>query len=108
MSKKRLAFRTAEAQTFYDAVAAEYELSAHHVDILRQAADTIDRIDYSQRILKEAGDYFLDKFGQPKAHPATRTLRDDKIVFARLCRELALDDDASASDIRIPRIVKQK
>ncbi len=100
MSKKKNQFITPEARQLFDDVSREFVLDPHHLATLRLAADCIDRIQYAKKVLAADGDFYLDKFGYPKPHPALRTLRDDKVTFARLLRELRLEPE---QDIRLPR-----
>jgi P27 family predicted phage terminase small subunit len=81
----------AATRRWWASVVAEYELEAHHARLLTLAAEAWDRATEARETLKKHGAYYDDRFGQPKAHPATIVERDSRIAFARLLRELALD-----------------
>lgn len=85
-------------------VAATYVLEPHHVKLLTLAGEAWDRGVQAREGLKEHGLIFHDRFGQPHARPEVAVERDNKIVFARLLRELALDIDAPPQSSRPPAI----
>jgi P27 family predicted phage terminase small subunit len=73
-------------------VLQDYEIEeTHDLKLLAEACGCIDRIDEARREIEKKGSYFEDRFGQPKEHPAHKTERDNKILLARLLRELNLD-----------------
>lgn len=78
-------------------VLSDYELESHHVKILIQAAETLDRIIEARETIEAEGAYFHDRFGQPKVHPAVDVERNGRIAFARLIRELNLSDEVTES-----------
>jgi hypothetical protein len=51
----------------------------------------------ARAILAESGLIAVDRHGQARAHPAVAIERDSAIRFARLLRELSLEDEASAA-----------
>ena len=51
----------------------------------------LDRILSAQETLEKEGDFYLDRFGQPKKHPADKQERDSETLLARLLRELNHD-----------------
>ena len=70
---------------------ADYELESHHLKILQAAAECWDRAQEARKLLAKDGVCFTDRHGHIRPHPATQMERDNKILFARLVRELALD-----------------
>lgn len=82
----------------------EYALEEHHVKLLTLAAEAWDRTQQAREALAEFGLTFTDRFGQPRSRPEVAIERDNRLAFARLIRELALDvDEPEAS--RPPAIV---
>lgn len=79
------------SKEWYQEIINEYELEAHHLKILLAAAEALDRIEEARKVIKQEGSYYRDRFDQPKAHPALDVERNNKILFARLVRELGLD-----------------
>jgi hypothetical protein len=75
----------------------------HQIELLTHAAHCKDRIEQARQTLDAEGSTFVDKFGQPREHPAARHERDQKILLAKLVRELNLDSDL-ASESRPPLI----
>ena len=47
-----------------------------------------------------------DRFGKPKTHPALAVEKDNKIIFARLMRELNLDIEPPGNTGRPPGLYK--
>lgn len=81
---------------FWKAIMAEFDpaaFGAHDLQLLAQAATCLDVIAEAEAELKTSGSYFVDRWGQPKQHPAHDVIRNNKIVFARLCRELNLSSE---------------
>jgi len=92
-----------EGKKFWRQVLRDFDLSdAHHLKILESACQCLDRIEQAKDDLKKDGLYFIDRFGQPKERPSNKTERDNKVLFARLLRELALDINFP-EDARPPR-----
>jgi len=83
---------------FYRGVLSDYEISeTHDLQLLAEASACIDRVYESRAEIEKAGAFFRDRFGQPREHPAHKTERDNKILFARLLRELNLDIEIPAN-----------
>jgi len=83
-------------------VAADYALEEHHERLLTLACEAFDRATEAREALERDGAFYIDRFGTPKAHPAVAVERDARLAFARLVRELRLDDEP-APDARPPR-----
>lgn len=87
---------------FWKKVLSEYQLEeAHDLERLSQACGCLDEISESEKVVEEAGRFILDRFKQVKEHPASKAIRDNKVLFCRILRELALD--IVVPDSRIPR-----
>jgi phage terminase small subunit len=95
--------RAATAQ-WWQSVVDDYELEPHHLRLLTLAAEAWDRCAEAREALAEHGTTFTDRFGQPRARPEVAIERDSRIAFARLLRELALDVNEPAEELRPPRI----
>ena len=72
-------------------VTLDYELDGAQLALLEEACRSLDRADEARAIVDEAGATFLDRFDQPKVHPAVGVERDQRGLFARLIRELGLN-----------------
>jgi len=90
-------------QRWWLEVTKTYDLGSHHVKLLTLAAEAWDRAQQARKAIAADGAYSPDRFGQPRAHPALAVERDSRLAFARLIRELNLDDD-HAPDSRPPLI----
>lgn len=93
---------SAEAAAWWGKVAADYMLESHHWKLVQAACEAWDRCQQAREVLADQGLVFVDKHGQPRAHPAVAIERDARIAFARVLRELQLDVDAPA-EARPPR-----
>ena len=69
-----------------------YELEEHKERVLTLAPESFDRATEARESLERDGAFYLDRFGTPKAHPAVAVERDARLAFARLVRELRLED----------------
>lgn len=81
----------------------EYELEHRHVLLLIAAGEALDRCAEAREKLEAEGLTVKDRFNQLRAHPMIAVERDSRIAFARLLREVGLDD-AAAEPPRVPRI----
>ncbi|MCK5880216.1 MAG: hypothetical protein KAH24_10565 [Holophagae bacterium] len=69
---------------------------------LEMAGTCLDDIATSEKRIKTDGLFILDRYGCVKEHPAAKSIRDNKIVFCRILRELGLDLEPSSGP-RTPR-----
>ena len=77
---------------FWEKVLSEYELSeAHDLSRLNMAAKCLDDIAEAEKQVKKDGMFIQDRYGQTKEHSAAKSIRDNKIIFCRIIRELSLD-----------------
>jgi phage terminase small subunit len=89
---------------WWSQVNADYALADHHRRILTLACEAWDRAQQAREALEAAGSLtYEDRFAAPRARPEVAMERDARIGFARLVRELALDDD-DMPDVRPPRL----
>lgn len=80
-----------QTQTWVKSVLSDFDLEEHHFKLLISAAESWDRICSAREVIDAQGMTYNDRFNQPKARPEIAIERDNKVVFARLLRELALD-----------------
>ena len=97
---KHLAPATA---TWWAGVAEDYYLEDHHLRLLTLAAQAWDRAEQAREILAEKGITYADRFDQPRSRPEVAVERDNRLAFARLLRELALDE-GEPPEPRPPRV----
>lgn len=76
---------------WWQSIVDDYALESQHVRLLTLAAEAWDRTQQAREALAEHGLTFTDRFDQPRARPEVAIERDNRIAFARLIRELALD-----------------
>ena len=100
-------FKSKEARKLYSDTVAAFELDEHDHQTLCLACDSLDRISTAKMVLSELGDFIKDRYGGIKANPASRELQQNKVIYARLIRELKLEEGA-AQDIRVPRLVRRQ
>ncbi len=82
----------AATKRWWLSVVADYELEPHHLRLLTLAAESWDRCTQAREVLATEGLTFDDRFNQPKSRPEVAVERDCRLAFARLLRELSLDD----------------
>jgi len=94
----------AAGKKFWQEVMSEYALEeAHDLARLSLAAASLDDIDLGERQIKIDGMYIFDRYGGLKEHPAAKAIRDNRILFCRIIRELALDIE-TPGESRPPRL----
>lgn len=91
-----------ETQQWIEKVLSEFEFETHKKPLLIQAGETWDRIKNAREVIAKDGAFYMDATGKPRKHPALDAERNDRIVFARLIRELNLTDEAP--DTRPPTL----
>ena len=84
-------------------IMSNYELESQHIRLLILAGESWDRAMQARKAIEVSGMIYLDKAGQPKPRPETIIERDQKILFARLMRELSLDNE-TLPDSRLPHL----
>ncbi|MCO6436021.1 MAG: hypothetical protein J5J06_02925 [Phycisphaerae bacterium] len=87
---------------WFEEIAAEFELEAHHVKLLTLAAESWDRCQGARELLDKSGVSYTDRFGCPRSRPEVAVERDSRLAFARLVRELGLD--VAPEPGRVPRL----
>ena len=103
MNKKAPIHLQEDTAKWWEQVAKDYELEAHHLRLLTLAAETWDRCQQAREAIDKHGLTFADRFDQPRPRPEVSVERDSRIAFARLLRELALDAPA-VEEVRPPRL----
>jgi P27 family predicted phage terminase small subunit len=101
MAAKAPSHLQSETRKWFLEVRADYDLEPHHERLLQAAAEAWDRLQTAREALAKHGTTYTDRFGQPKARPEVAIERDSAIAFARLLRELALED--APAPPRLPR-----
>ena len=95
----------APTRRWWKSVVDGYALEPHHVRLLTLAAEAWDRCQQSREALQVHGLTYMDRFDQPRSRPEVAIERDNRIAFARLVRELALDVEEPPEPSRIPQLV---
>lgn len=88
---------------WFEEVTEEFILEEHHIRLLVLAAEAWDRHEQCREAIDKHGVLVLDRFKQWKPNPACKEERANRMEFARLVRELALDVDAPPEAPRPPR-----
>lgn len=73
-----------------------YDLNEHHVRLLTAACEAWDRAAEARERIAKDGAVVPNRWGELRAHPSIAIERDSRIAFARLMRELRLDDEPDA------------
>lgn len=106
-SPKAPSHLSAAMKRWYASVVGEYALEPHHLRLLELACESYDRCEQARRTISREGPTFVDRFGQPRAHPATKVEHDSALRFGRLLRELDLDAEPPP-DPRLPRLRRNR
>jgi P27 family predicted phage terminase small subunit len=90
------------SKDFYNKITKQYELEDHHLKILKLACESLDTIEKCRESISKTGLIYLDRYGKPKVNPAAKLEAENKILFARLIRELSLDIESPGAIGRPP------
>lgn len=71
---------------------ADFELESYHLRLLTLAAEAWDRCVQARETLHTEGTYYRNASDEPRPHPAVAVERDSRVAFARMIRELGLDN----------------
>ena len=98
----QLAHLSGPSRSFYRSQCRKFALAEHHRRLLLAACGAADRAEEARVGLAAAGSLIVeDRHGQQKAHPLLAVERDNRVLFARLLREIGLSADDT--DSRPPR-----
>jgi P27 family predicted phage terminase small subunit len=78
-------------RAWWRAIVKDYDLEPHHLRLLEAACDAWDRMVQARTTIVEEGLTVEATHGR-KTHPACNVERDSRAAFARLVRELDLDE----------------
>jgi phage terminase small subunit len=79
-------------QAWWRSVLDGYDLDQHHLHLLEAACGAWDRMTEARNGIKANGITFTDRNGEPRVRPEVAVERDARLAFARLVRELDLDE----------------
>lgn len=83
---------SAEAKRWWKTIADSFEIEDDAgVLLLQTALESFDRMRQAQRVIAADGIVVLDRFQQPRQHPATLVERDAKNMMLRALKALNLD-----------------
>jgi len=88
----------ASGKQFYKDIMVTWDITdAHDIKKLILACRCLDEIDQDEKTVGREGRIIKDRFGQAREHPASRAIRENKILFCRIVRELNLSPDPQES-----------
>jgi P27 family predicted phage terminase small subunit len=90
------------AKKLWRTVIRDYQLDAHHLEMLSAALQAWDRMNEARELLAAEGVTYVDRFGAPRKHPAVSIEENARTAFLRALRELDLDGEP-LPDPRLPR-----
>lgn len=90
------------SKAWWIAVVTEYKMEPHHLKLLAQACQALDRAEQAREVLASTGLTFIDKNGYPRPRPEVAIERDSRLAYVRIVRELKLDQPPA--DSRPPRL----
>lgn len=82
-----------EAAVWLEQIEAGWTWEPHEREVLRLAAQAYDRFLQACRELDEHGVTFLDRFGQPRLHPAALVERDARSAVLSALRRLRFSEE---------------
>ena len=94
---------SASTRRWWSDVVANFEMEEHHLKILTGAGELWDRAQEAGATVKREGAFYVNRFGEPRVHPAVTVQRDALVGFSRMVRELGLDSAPAPEAPRPPR-----
>lgn len=91
MIKKAPKFLNTKSKEFFREVINQYQLEDHHIKILILACECLDQIEEARIQIEKEGSYYINRFDEPRPHPALKEFKDNKIIFIRLIKQLDLE-----------------
>ena len=85
-----------ESREWFALITESFQLEPHHLKLLVLAGESWDEKERARAEVEKVGATFIDRYGQPREHPAVGTGRQARIQFARLVRDLGLDVEPPA------------
>jgi phage terminase small subunit len=90
-------------RNFWKKVLSEYELNeSHDLERLSMAAKCLDELRETEQRVKKDGRFLVNRYGNLTEHPGSKTIRDTRLLFVKIIRELGLDVE-NPEDPRPPR-----
>jgi P27 family predicted phage terminase small subunit len=80
-----------EMRRWWREVVSEHALDGHRQHLLRLACESWDLANKAREALAEHGLTYTTVDGAPKSRPEAAIARDNRVIFARLVRDLQLD-----------------
>ena len=87
-----------DSAAWWREVVRDYALEPHHLKLLQAACEAWDRAQLARETVAEWGLTFMDPSNSMKANPAAAIERDARTLFARLVRELNLDEEPRSAN----------
>jgi phage terminase small subunit len=77
---------------FWKKVLSEYELpDTHDLERLAMGAKCLDELADAENRIKADGRFTVNRYGATVEHPACKMIRDSRMLFIKIVRELNLD-----------------
>lgn len=92
-----------DARELFDSLVEEYEFEPVELATVTLALEAFDAAATARRKVKREGQIILDRFNQPKAHPAVTIHRDALGTWARLMGQLGIPTDEGSRPARDSR-----
>jgi P27 family predicted phage terminase small subunit len=93
-----------DSKAWWTEVITGWKLEQHHRKILTAACEALDRATEARKAVARDGAYVKNRFGEVVKHPAIGVERDALITFARMLRELDLDNEPPKHMQRLPAL----
>lgn len=82
----------ANGRRFWKNVLSEYDLTdTHDLERLSMASKCLDDLCEAEKRVKEDGMFTINRYSATVEHPGVKTIRDTRLLFVKIIRELALD-----------------
>ena len=82
----------------WSSVVNSFELDGHELTLLVEAVRCLDALDRLEAVVRAEGDVIVDRFDQPRAHPAAIEARQLRVVYAKMLAALRVPDGVAGDE----------
>lgn len=80
-----------EARGLWKIILTAYELEQPALTVLQVGLEALEQLRSAEKIIQDEGQVYLDRWGQPRQHPALLNARDSRSAFLKCISSLGLD-----------------
>jgi hypothetical protein len=83
-------------RALWDSLTTGFEFEVAELETLRLGLEALDRAEQARLAVEAEGAYYVDRYSQPRAHPAIAVEHQSRLDWLKVVRELALTEAVDA------------